>query len=209
MEELLKNFVHFIGNCFNKQLGDDMNNYLISSLKDNNYSDLNEVELKLKKLFKDFLKRSDINEFNNISQCLYINAVDQDDRNLIRGIKFLIRLYGKFQELILRKRLYQWRMSLYMKIEGNNKMRNTENQYHKREVSSYKEKPIPNNQNNRILNQQSKLVQQSISSQKEDIFNKLYNDAFKKEDKRLLNDDLKNLEEINECTFQPNKFKKI
>jgi hypothetical protein len=77
------------------------------------------------------------------------------------------------------------------------------------DYNMYLEKKKRGNSNtNNNINSSANKDFRNKSTTKSGIFEKLYNDAFKKQDEKLLNDEIKKLSELEECTFQPKINKK-
>lgn len=57
------------------------------------------------------LKVSNIN--TDLSNSIYDKFIENDDKNIIQAVKFLIRFYSKYQELKMMSYYYKWRRCLY------------------------------------------------------------------------------------------------
>ncbi len=76
---------------------------------------------------------------------------------------------------------------------------------------NYENKP-----HSRIVNKDEKRMQMKLEKQKNQnkgahsvtIFDKLFLESYKKNDEKLLNEEIKKISELDECTFQPNSNKR-
>lgn len=270
MEELLRNFVSHLNNNFSNKLAIEVNSFISNINFDNLPSEsFPEIENQIKNIISNYFLKSDDKEYNAISKNLYYSYIDEDDKNLINGVKFLIKFYSKFESLNLKKKFYKWRIKslsnvqnftpnhfreasqIYVEQERLNNLKSTDfektNQNNmsssnislsKNKTKSHKNSkpeipnlkkvnstknlkndnnydikisqnsliyPIPNNNTpSNITNKNSR----SKSKQNTDIFDRLYMDSFKKRDDVLLNDEIKQASEMDNCTFVPNIIKK-
>ena len=73
----------------------------------------------------DYFQRASDKEYLEMATNLFNAYVENDDENLIRSVKYFIRIYSYFQNIKLKKKLYQWRInSLYKPSQSNNNSNN-------------------------------------------------------------------------------------
>jgi hypothetical protein len=186
MEELLFKYKSFLEQNISPKLSSRLEDYL-QTFKLNKEHNFDEIEHDIKLIVTNFLNNCNANDFLQISHNLYESFIENDDMNLINSVKFLIRLYSKYEDLFLKKIILRWK--LFSKC---NKLKTT--------------KPIK-----KVYSNNNSLCFDDIkqkSSNRTDIFDRLYRDATKKHEEKLLNDELKKLNELEECTFKPNIYKK-
>ncbi len=184
MEELLYKYQSFLDKNISSKLAQRLEDYL-QTFKLNKEHNFDEIEHDVKLIVTNFLNNCNQNDFLQISHNLYENFIENDDMNLINSVKFLIRLYSKYEDLHMRKILLRWKLFSKSKLKTVKTMKNSVN------TSYYLDEEI-----------------KSKSSNRTDIFDRLYRDATKKHEEKMLNDELKKLNELEECTFKPNIYKK-
>jgi hypothetical protein len=188
MEELLFKYQSFIEKNISPTLASALGDYL-QTFKLNKEHNLDEIEHDIKLIVTNYLNICNADDFKQISKNLYESFIEHDDMNLTNSIKFIIRLYSKYEDLKLKKFLLRWK--LFSKFS------------HKLKTNKPVKKPIPATNTSYCFDEDLKP-----KSTRTDIFDRLYRDATKKHEEKLLNDELKKLNELEECTFKPNIYKK-
>jgi len=321
MDELLKNYIKHIEINFSPTLAKELNEILVRDLI--NEAPIEVIETKFQNKLVQFFENLKGNDYIKTAKKLYEAYVDYDDENLIRSVRFLIRIYSKFINAKLAKYFCNWRiknnqiknitekqinnkyvnkekgtsellqnhmfnkrLNVYdfdkddyiinnhsnknhrsnkssKNIESNN-IKALEDKYSSLILEEPKSKRIPydysknikknsinksfnstnsnntpnynylhnspanknrienidskseNNSKTKLINKEEKRLQMKLEKQKNDknsansvtIFDKLFLDSYKKNDEKLLNEEIKKLSELDECTFQPNVIKK-
>jgi len=123
MDELLKNYIKHIGTNFSPNLKEELNEILFKGL--NNEYPLEEIESRIQNRLIQFYESLKGNEFEKTAKNLFEAYVDHDDENLIRSVRFLIRMYSKFLNIKLAKYFCNWRIKAAQlkKQENNNEVR--------------------------------------------------------------------------------------
>lgn len=85
----------------------------------------------------------------------------------------------------------------------------------KRSIYNYNKSKEKNDKTRLINNKEKQSKQNKVEKQKKEknsdtlnIFDKLFLESYKKSDEKLLNEEIKKLSELDECTFQPNLNKR-
>lgn len=180
-----------------------------------------------------------------MAENIYDNFIEKDDANIIKTVKFLIRLYSKNLELVKLKKFFKWRINSLIPVEesepkniiksnkdNKKKMEHSDRSYEYKEYkqldkevkkSLEKEKPLKssskklrenpdyyynsyNSNNNKKAKEYINMDYKHKSEEPEEkmnIFNKLYIDSYKKQENKMLNDEIKRMSELEKCTFKP------
>ena len=183
MEELLKKFQSYLEKRISPKLSSRLEDYL-QTFKVNKNPDFDEIEHDVKLIVSNYFNNCNQTDFLNIANNLYESYVEEDDNNLISSVKFIIRLYSKFEDLSIKRFFFRWRinsksLSIKKNITNINSMDNS-------------------------FNNEDMLEKHYKQNTNSDIFDRLYKEASKKNDEKLLNNELKKLSELEECTFKPN-----
>lgn len=196
MEDLLLNFIEHIGNNVSRKLQIELQIYVDDLLGKNNQSNninitfdnenYEEIEHGVKHIISNYFKNCDEENFFHISQNLYNGYIEYDDSNIIKAVKYFVRIYSIFEEIKLKKFFCRWRINILYKDADSkfNKDKNIfpliEKNYHSNNTCLNMDNfgKVHQNKNNQVIRN------------KNDIFNKLYMDAFKKQDEKLLNNEL-------------------
>jgi hypothetical protein len=247
MEELLQKFQEYMLNVSPK-LAQKISDYL-AKFKLNQTHDFDEIEHDIKLIISNFLRNCNKSDFDQISNNLYNNFIDYDDIKLIKTIKYLIRIYSKYEDMNLKWYLYRWRIFCRKVLAGSqndfNKINTIQGNtigmsgdtMNLQSLSSYRgggggvNSPIqstyrftsprinsamsnnmPSSSNNQYASIDEFVGSDKIlfreSSNRSDIFDRLYSHSIKKHDEKILNAELKRLNELETCTFQPNVYKR-
>jgi hypothetical protein len=187
MDELLNNFTQYITNNFSTHLGSELIEYLNNNV--NPYSDITEedyaqVEYDIKTIINNYLINNN-EEMPQIARNLYEAYIDYDDQSLIKATKFMIRIYTKFSNMNLKKKFNKWRINMLF----------------------YKPKKSSLVNENDIIEPKQQIFTNN-SKRQNDVFNRLYMESYKKDDDRILNDELKKIKEQSQGTFKPNIYRK-
>lgn len=222
MEDLINNFCRHIKDNISNTLGQKLEYYIQNMLQ--NDSDYDEMEHEIKSIIMNYLKCCDKDNFYKISNNLYNAYVEKDDNDIVNVIKFMIRIYTKFQEIKLKKLFYRWRINSLYKNMNNKPIKNIQVKRIEKDYSTIKitnsesvnkiktneikneNIPMSIENYNKRKNKENKI---SVAKQNNNVFSKLYMDAFIKQDEKILNDEIRRLAELGECTFQPNKKKNL
>ena len=148
MEDLLENFSKHINKLISSKLGNKIRNLARATTTYRTEEDYSRVESNIQMLIESYLSNLKDNDYKEIANNIFNSFVEEDDKNLIKAIKFFIRTYEHYQELNLRKKFFRWRKtSLKLKIINN---------LVTKELKSKKDKNIygtnNNNNNNNINN---------------------------------------------------------
>lgn len=108
MDELLKNYIKHIQVNFSPELAGELDEILSKGLQ--NEIPIEDIEKTLQNRLCDYLRNLKSNEFEKTAKSLYEAYVDYDDENLIRSVRFLIRIYSKFLNLKLARFFCDWRI---------------------------------------------------------------------------------------------------
>jgi hypothetical protein len=117
MEDLLENFSKHISKIISSKLGSKIRNLSRATTNYKTDEDYSRVESNIQMLIESYLSNLKDNDYQEIANNIFNSFVEEDDKNLIRAIKFFIRTYEHYQELNLRKKFFKWRKtSLKLKI---------------------------------------------------------------------------------------------
>lgn len=189
MEELLFNYALHIKKFISHSLGEEVEQQLRNTkIDEDNYE---EIEKKIKNIILEYFARLSNEDYFDIANNIYNCYVESDDMEIIKALKFILRIYTKFHQLKLRKYLHRWKLNFPIKKNKQKTAISNKNESRTKVIKIEKDDLI-NQHNSRTMNAA------------QNIFNKLYMDALIKQDKKLLNDEIKKLSELEECTFQPN-----
>jgi hypothetical protein len=236
MEELLKNFSEHLKQTISPVLGETVQAF-VSEAFEGPYQEENDIiEHEVKTILKNYFRQCNDEEFTKISERLYNGFIDSDDTNIVSSVKIFVRFYSKFEDLKLKRLFYKWRInSLFKQSLSRNKVQpvtivKSQEEVNHIEKTRTKSKKIltdmregkstKNNLSNSLSNLNSIKNTNNFNVQKYvdsntytndngDIFNRLYKDSFKKQDDKLLRDEIKRISELDECTFKPNAKKII
>lgn len=112
MEDLFKNFSEHVGKMISPKLENEIKLYLSRKLAENpNADDYSEIENDIKNIMAIYFQGATDKDYLEISTNLFNAYVDYDDKNLIRAIKYFIRVYSYFQELNMHQKFYHWRIN--------------------------------------------------------------------------------------------------
>lgn len=131
MEELFDNFSQHIEHMISPKLGTEIKKYLRRTINSETPpEEYSKVENDIKIIMADYFQRASDKEYLEMATNLFNAYVENDDENLIRSVKYFIRIYSYFQNIKLKKKLYQWRInSLYKPSQSNNNNSNNNNVY--------------------------------------------------------------------------------
>lgn len=181
MEELAENFSNHIGKLISKKLGEQITKSVSQNLSSNSIDTYQQIEYIVKSQMEYFLNGLGDKELTEVAKNIFNTFVEKDDDNLIKAIKIFVRTYGFYHNMLLKRKLFQWR------INAN-----------KRRV---KMRSITNNKKNTSLyyvtNQEMSLVQQE-KKDNPNIHNKLYKNGINKKNDADFNEELKELKDINQ-----------
>lgn len=213
MEDLLENFIQHLEKNVSIKLGEDLKRYFHEVMYNSpnafeeNYE---EIEHGIKQIIGNFFKNCEHKDFLEISKSLYNGHIDNDDNNIISAVKYFIRVYSKFEEIKVKKMFYRWRINVIYPESKTNNQGNYIKNFTPSLNNEIIDPPISIDTFDKL--QQTKNTKKNFNNKNDkntnDIFNKLYMDSFKKQDERLLKDELKKISELEECTFRP-KISKI
>jgi hypothetical protein len=177
MEELLRQFSEHLRKKISNKLAENVENYLANTFsKNHNEHDITEHEIK--NIVSNFFQTASEENTVLISESLYNNYIEEDDKSLICALKLFLRTYEYFYKEKLKRLFFRWRFKLISSSRVNPTSPSSEIN-----ISNY---PMP------------------YKKQKLDVFQKLYSDAKSKQDEKLLGEEMKRFSEMNECTFRPN-----
>jgi hypothetical protein len=155
MEDLVLNFSNHLNKMISNNLGNQIKK-LLNEKKYENENDYASLENNVKNTIKNYLENCNENDLYEISKNIFNSFVDKDDENIIKAVKFLIKTYSFYSEMNLRKKLNQWRFNII--DDDNNNFKN------KKRSNSKNKNEIKKNNNN--------------------VFEKLYKDSYKKNNKK-------------------------
>lgn len=206
MDELLRNFVGHLKMNFSMELAEQINDYLSTKCL-TNIDDYDILEHDVKQIISGYIKKCN---FLNLSQNLYNGYIHNDDKALISAIKLFTSVYGNFQQIRLRCLLYRWRILSITGLDSNISQRNGNFKKVRSESLDItrvraknqvdNKKTTKKNKNFNSLNKTNHMIERDQPN----VFNKLYINSYRKNDERLLNEEIKKLSELEECTFRPN-----
>ena len=116
MEELFENFAEHISKMLSPKMGKMLHNYLQQSLNENTSTEeYNNIECDIKAIMSNYFQNATDKDYLEMATNLFNAYVENDDENLIKSVKYFIRIYSYFQNINLKKKLYKWRInSLYV-----------------------------------------------------------------------------------------------
>jgi len=158
MEDLVLNFSNHLRKMISKNLG----NQLQQLLQENTYQteeDYSNLEINVKNTIKNYFENCNEQDLYEISKNIFNTYVDKDDENIIKAVKFLIKTYSYYLDMLLRKKLNQWRFNVIDDVNSNIK-------------------------NKKRSNSNSKKSNNNKSEKNKNIFEKLYNDSLKKKNNK-------------------------
>ena len=155
MEDLVLNFSNHLNKMISNNLGNQIKK-LLNEKKYENENDYASLENNVKNTIKNYFENCNENDLYEISKNIFNSFVDKDDENIIKAVKFLIKTYSFYSEMNLRKKLNQWRFNII--DDDNNNFKN------KKRSNSKNKNEIKKNNNN--------------------VFEKLYKDSYKKNNKK-------------------------
>ena len=217
MDELLKNFIKHIETNFSPVLSKELNEILLNELQ--NETCMDEIENKFKENIKKFFNNLKGIDYEYTAKKLYEAYVDYDDENLIRSIKFLIRIYHKFSNLKLARYFCNWRIYTKNKIYNkniSNEDNKKQNNYKSNEEIN-KNKPILQDNRNEKYNQNNYIDnipylkannKENEIPQKKNIFNNFLDNLYCKEEYEKFynsNNTTRNMNENNNLINYDNK----
>ena len=148
MEDLLENFSKHINKIISSKLGSKIRNLARATTSYRTDEDYSRVESNIQMLIESYLSNLKDNDYKEIASNIFNSFVEEDDKNIIKAIKFFIRTYEYYQELNLRKKFFKWRKTS-LKLKMINSLVN-------KEIKAQNDKNInihnTNNINQNILN---------------------------------------------------------
>ena len=208
MEDLVDNFSKHISKMLSKRLGSQIENIISRNPLRNNEENYTEIETSIKSAIESFFYRASDKDYQDIATNIYNSFVEKDDQNIINAIKNIIRTYSYYEEMNLRKKLYQWKINSSKKNNYNNNSNfiisyQNNIQASKKKSSSLSKKKkfslfenkdnIENESKNNKTNRKDINNYRTLNnSGNNDIFERLYNDGMRKKNQQ------RTLEEIND-----------
>ena len=116
MDDLVKNFAEHLEKMFGKKIGEQIKNKIDVN------KDYIEVESEIKKNILIYLKKANEKEINDIAKNIFNSFVEQDDESIINSVKLFIRIYNYYHTMLLRKKMYQWRINIATKQKSKTKI---------------------------------------------------------------------------------------
>ena len=80
------------------------------------------MESEIKKNILIYLKNANEKEINDIAKNIFNSFVEQDDESIINSVKLFIRIYNYYHSMLLRKKVYQWRINIATKQKSKTKI---------------------------------------------------------------------------------------
>ena len=112
MEELFDNFAKHIEHMISPKLGKDIKKYIKHSVNsETSPEEYSKVESDIKNIMANYFHNATDKDFLEMATNLFNAYVENDDENLIRSVKYFIRIYTYFQNIKLKKKLFQWRIN--------------------------------------------------------------------------------------------------
>ena len=208
MEDLVDNFSKHISKMLSKRLGSQIENIISRNPLRNNEENYTEIETSIKSAIESFFYRASDKDYQDIATNIYNSFVEKDDQNIINAIKNIIRTYSYYEEMNLRKKLYQWKINSSKKNNYNNNSnfiisyqnnietskKKSSSLSKKKKFSSFENKDnIENESKNNKTNRKDINNYRTLNnSGNNDIFERLYNDGMRKKNQQ------RTLEEIND-----------
>ncbi len=223
MDELLKNFCIHIDDNISKDLANEIRRYIsgLGNIGIDSGEDYDVIEHDVKQIMSTYFKK---NGFGNIAENLYNGYVVNDDKCLISAVKIFVSFYSKFQMVRLRCLFMRWRINAENYYSDEEDNINNDSYIDNKNYGKYRSDntggvmnmPVSLNSRdcssrspNRSIDRDRGVgMQIQGNSDKLDVFNKLYINSYKKNDEKLLNNEVKRLSEMDECTFRPNTKRK-
>lgn len=169
MDDLVSNFAEHLEKMFGKKIGEQIKNKIDVN------KDYMEVESEFKQNILICLKKANEKELNDIAKNIFNSFVEQDDENIINSVKLFIRIYNYYHTMLLRKKLYQWRIKIAKCQKSKTKIK--ENAI--KQIKEVKYNP--------------------------NIYNTLYNKGMKKKEEVYTNKELKDIAKMDQCYFSNKK----
>ena len=111
MEDLFMNFADHLSLIISPILGNQVKQYLRRRLlQKNSPEEYINIENEVKSIMTNYFENASDKDYLDMSANLYNSYVEYDDKNFIKSIKMIIRIYSYYQELKLRKILAKWRI---------------------------------------------------------------------------------------------------
>lgn len=208
MEDLVDNFSKHISKMLSKRLGSQIENIISRNPLRNNEENCTQIETSIKSAIESFFYRASDKDYQDIATNIYNSFVEKDDENIISAIKNIIRTYSYYEEMNLRKKLYQWKINSSKKSSYNHNsnfiisyQNNIEAPKKKSSSLSKKKKfsLFENKDNIENESKKNKTNRKDINNYRtlnnsgnNDIFERLYNDGMRKKNQQ------RTLEEIND-----------
>lgn len=208
MEDLVDNFSKHISKMLSKRLGSQIENIISRNPLRNNEENYTQIETSIKSAIESFFYRASDKDYQDIATNIYNSFVEKDDENIINAIKNLIRTYSYYEEMNLRKKLYQWKINSSKKNNYNNNSnfiisyqnnieapkKKSSSLSKKKKFSLFENKDnIENESKNNKTNRKDINNYRTLNnSGNNDIFERLYNDGMRKKNQQ------RTLEEIND-----------
>lgn len=195
MDDLINSFSEHLNKTISKKLG------ALIKRQFNGYSDYNEVETDIKATIQQFFINASEKEIDEISKNIFNSFVERDDENIIETVKLLIKIYSYYQDIIIRKKFYQWRINIntlkngtppekesYIKISPQNRKNVGQKSDISNKRSKSKEKDIKNN---------NIKIEKNIKINK-NIHEDLYQEGMRKKNQVYFQNELKELAKLNQ-----------
>lgn len=199
MDDLINSFSEHLNKTISKKLG------ALIKRQFNGYSDYNEVETDIKATIQQFFINASEKELDEISKNIFNSFVERDDENIIQTVKLLIKIYSYYQDIIIRKKFFQWRINIntlkngtFPEIESYTKIspQNQKNVGQKSNISNKrsksKEKYIKINSNNTSIK-----IEKNIKINK-NIHEDLYQEGMRKKNQIYFQNELNELAKLNQ-----------
>ena len=116
MDDLVNNFAGHLKKIIGKKIGEEIKNKIDVN------KDYIEVESEIKKNILIYLKKANEKEINDIAKNIFNSFVEQDDESIINSVKLFIRIYNYYHSMLLRKKVYQWRINIVTKQKSKTKI---------------------------------------------------------------------------------------
>ena len=195
MDDLINSFSEHLNKTISKKLG------ALIKRQFNGYSDYNEVETDIKATIQQFFINASEKEIDEISKNIFHSFVERDDENIIETVKLLIKIYSYYQDIIIRKKFYQWRIYIntlkngtppekesYIKISPQNRKNVGQKSDISNKRSKSKEKDIKNN---------NIKIEKNIKINN-NIHEDLYQEGMRKKNQVYFQNELKELAKLNQ-----------
>lgn len=116
MDDLVNNFAGHLKKMIGKKIGEEIKNKIDVN------KDYIEVESEIKKNILIYLKKANEKEIYDIAKNIFNSFVEQDDESIINSVKLFIRIYNYYHSMLLRKKVYQWRINIATKQKSKTKI---------------------------------------------------------------------------------------